>query len=67
MAEKFWSTWKPDDLASEVSVRTGMSARSTDTTVLKARLEQLQTELAQEREYRLKVENDLKTLRSITE
>ena len=67
MAERFWATRKSDDLLSEVSVRTNATSRSTDTTVLKARLEALESELAREREYRQKVESDLKQLRSITE
>ena len=42
-------------------------SRSTDTTVLKARLEALESELARERDYRKKVESDLKMLKGITE
>ena len=67
MAERFWATRKSDDLLSEVSVRTNATSRSTDTTVLKARLEALESELARERDYRKKVESDLKMLKGITE
>ena len=67
MAERFWATRKDSDLLSEVSVRTNATSRSTDTTVLKARLEALESELAREREYRQKVEKDLRELRTITE
>lgn len=67
MAERFWATRKSDDLISEVSVRTNATSRSTDTTVLKARLEALESELSKERDYRKKVESDLKMLKGITE
>ena len=67
MAERFWATRKSDDLVSEVSVRTNATSRSTDTTVLKARLEALESELSRERDYRKKVESDLKMLKGITE
>ena len=67
MAERFWATRKPDDLLAEVSVRTNATSRSTDTTVLKARREALESELARERDYRKKVESDLKMLKGITE
>ncbi len=67
MAERFWATRKDSDLLSEVSVRTNATSRSTDTTVLKARLEALESELSREREYRQKVEKDLRELRTITE